>query len=160
MKKATIDVERYNFWDNKYETYEETVTLTADDMEKLVSFTPDALEKYLHDNCVGKCTTIPGDETYFIPRINISTLSFSIQVNYYVWIDRESRLDGNLPYSEYHEFHKKLISEQEFNDVVHGLLDVKIENDGSRIFLGQMRLKEVSSFMSNLAIELHEELQD
>lgn len=167
MKKAIIEVERYDQYDNEDYTTKHEVMLNADDMERLTNFTTENLIAYLRENCVGKNTTVCGDDTYFIPRIKISTLEFSIQNNYYVW-----RLRENLVYEMYKDasfkewekiremMHKTFITDEEFDATIDGYLDVLIVNDGARLFMGQMYVSDIAYFMRHLAIDLSGELSD
>lgn len=167
MKKAIIKVDRHDTYNNEDYTTTHEVMLNADDMERLASFTSENLIAYLRENCVGKNTTIPGSASYFIPRIKISTLEFSIQNNYYVWGLRDNIIYKRHKYASFEAretlrqmIHKEFITDKEFDATIDGWLDVLIENDGARLFMGQMKVSDISYFMRKLAVTLSGELTD
>ena len=163
MKKAEIIVFRHGYEKEYVEKCE--IMLSSDDLDNLIYYTPENLRKYLHDNCVGKTTTLFGDETYFIPHIKIGTLEFSIQNNYRLWNlrDKENwKSNGHLSYGERNKIFREIcaqtITEEEFDETIDDWLDVAMYNERDLFFMGQMRVEDVSTFMRNLAVELHETL--
>lgn len=163
MKTATIKVTRYDYFDEEDVLYEYEMPLDVEEFIQPDKWTPSAIRKFMHDNCVGKCSSIGDDK--FIPCIKIGKLVVSCQINYYVWSLRVDRMaeqgiyDGDL----YSEELRNPTTEEEFNEVLpdnDSLMDVKVTYDGIRCFLGQMTINQVASIFSDLALKLTTEFQD
>ena len=135
-------------WDEDYMS-PQSVELTEAEAAELRAITPEAIIAYLRDHCVGRCNTVSGQEKYFIPVMQFGTLRASLQVNYYVWRDRDDR-DAD---------HEAVITADEFQAVCKGpesVLDVAFSLDGRRISLGQMRVREVAEFFNALVSDQDE----
>ena len=128
------------------ETYEvsRSVELSDKEVADMLALTPEALIAYLKSHCVGICNTVSGQERYFIPCLVFGGLRASLQVNYYVWRDRD---DNGTP-------NEALITAEEFDAVCSGpdsVLDVAFYLDDKRISMGQMKVLEVCNFFYGLA---------
>ncbi len=135
-------------WDEDY-MCSQSVELTEAEAAELRAMTPEAIIAYLRDHCVGRCNTVSGQEKYFIPVMQFGTLRASLQVNYYVWRDRDDR-DAD---------HEALITADEFEAVCCGpesVLDVAFSLDGRRICLGQMSVSDVCDFFNALVSDQEE----
>lgn len=139
-----------HFFSRFYDSYEgeaynlsQSVELTSKEVAELKTMTPKSLIESLKSRCVGICNTVQGDDRYYIPVFVFGGLRASLQVNYYVWSHRfDNRTDN-----------KALITSDEFDAVCNGgesLLDVAFSLDGSRICLGQMKVREVCDFFNDL----------
>lgn len=139
-----------------------SMPLDSEQMEQLVSYTPQRLMQFMHDNSVGKIAAL--GENKFIPCIEIGKLSVSLQINYYVWRDRNDKAyQQHMTDAEEREFQLQLVTEEEFRNVLSsegGIIDVFITYNDSRLFLGQMRLYEVSKMFREIAVDLDTTIQD
>ena len=120
-----------------------SVELNDSEVAELKAMTPESIIDYLKTHCVGICNTVSGQEKYFIQCLQFGTLKASLQVNYYVWRDRD---DKNAD-------HEDLITSDEFDAVCSGpesVLDVAFYLDGARICMGQMKVGEICEFFNAL----------
>lgn len=157
MKTATIEVSRYDCYDEVYKEYEYEMPLSVEDMESLISWTPEKIRTFLYENCVGIRPCVGNEK--FIPCIEIGKLRASLQVNYYVWSIRSEKLfERGVHYgNKYDEEMEKMTTKEEFNQVIpdnETYIDVKFDYDGVRLFLGQMTLSMVSETFNELAVNL------
>lgn len=128
------------------ESYEVTRSVELNDQEvaELRAMTPESIIDYLRNHCVGICNTVSGSHEYFIPVMVFGTLRASLQVNYYVWRDRDDRPEAD---------HQSPITADEFEAVCSGpesVLDVAFSLDGRRICMGQMKVCKVCEFFNDL----------
>lgn len=134
----------YDWYEGESYEVSRSVELTDQQVKELEAMTPEALIDYLKSHCVGICNTVSGQERYFIPCLVFGGLRASLQVNYYVWRDRD---DNGTP-------NDQLITAEEFDAVCSGpdsVLDVAFSLDGKRICMGQMKVLEVCNFFYGLA---------
>ena len=144
----------YDWYDGEEQEVFRSVELNDKEVAELKAMTPESIIDYLRSHCVGICNTVSGDEKYFIPCLNFGELRASLQVNYYVWRDRD---DAGTP-------NEALITASEFDAVCSGpesVLDVAFYLDGRRICMGQMRVYQVCNFFNELVGDGdYPELQD
>lgn len=134
----------YDWYEEESYEISRSVELTDQQAKELEAMTPEALIAYLKSHCVGICNTVSGQEKYFIPCLEFGELSASLQVNYYVWRDRNNNGTPN----------EQLITAEEFDAVCNSqssVLDVAFYLEGKRICLGQMKVLEVCNFFYGLA---------
>ena len=133
----------YDWYENETYTVSRSVELNDQEVAELRAMTPESIIDYLKSHCVGICNTVSGQERYFIPCLEFGGLCVSLQVNYYVWRDRDDNGTDN----------EALITADEFDAVCSGpgtLLDVAFSLDGHRICLGQMKIQDVCEFLNAL----------
>jgi hypothetical protein len=134
----------YDWYEEESYTVTRSVELNDQEVAELLTLTPESLIDYLRNHCVGRCNTVSGSKEYFIPVLVFGGLRASLQVNYYVWRNRDD--EGTD--------HESLITGEEFDAVCSGpssVLDVAFSLNGKRICLGQMKVLEVCNFFYGLA---------
>lgn len=164
MAEILFDLFVYGSWDDEPDHTEfRTLKIDEEDRSRLRSFDDKKILGYLKENCVGKCNTISGSEEYFIPRVKFGNLEASLQVNYYIWSHRTDQNPRYLRGAEYESYHGRLISAEEFDEVIpdtEKVIDVAFYLNDCRISMGQMSISEVGKFFVMLAEDQHPMIED
>ena len=157
MKKAVINVRDYDFYDREYNVHAVEKMLTAEDMERLSTLTPEYLLSYLRENVVGKMSTSRSNDNYFVPEIKMCGFEISIQTGYYFWDKRDNkRYADGLPLWD-QSYHNELITAEEFDSLYDSpghYVDIRIVLDGKRITCGQMTIIGVANFFYDIVYGL------